>query len=228
MSAPESPPPKGSPAGAAIAYAIALLLCWTAAWPISTWLQGQSPFFAQPFGNFLYWLVLRILLWVLPSLWLIRRMGRPLREIVGLAHDRSILLWGGLAGIIWGGKTVFYRLFVGLPLHPIVWDWSFVTAVIYVPFVEELAFRGAILCALQARFRFWAANLIAGALFLAIHLPGWYFQDFFSMDVTVVAASVLGILFLGWILGFVAHRAKSVAASTLAHMLNNLFQRFVE
>ncbi len=34
---------------------------------------------------------------------------------------------------------------------------------------------------------------------------------------------MLSILVIGWVLGLVAYRSKSVAASTLTHILNNLF-----
>jgi membrane protease YdiL (CAAX protease family) len=33
----------------------------------------------------------------------------------------------------------------------------------------------------------------------------------------------VGLLYLAWVLGFVAYKGKSVAASTLMHILNNLF-----
>ncbi len=36
-------------------------------------------------------------------------------------------------------------------------------------------------------------------------------------------SGALSILIIGWVLGFVARRSKSVAASTLTHILNNLF-----
>jgi membrane protease YdiL (CAAX protease family) len=113
------------------------------------------------------------------------------------------------------------------PLHPALWDWSFVTAVLYAPLVEELTFRGAVMTALQTRTRFPMANLLTGFLFLMIHFPSWYLEGGIMADWMTFASSALGILLLGWILGYVAHRSKSVAASTLTHMLNNLFQRFV-
>lgn len=211
----------------AVAYAFALFALWSAAWLLSLWLEEKGIFPGQPLDRFLYWLVLRILFWVLPSLALIRRSGRSVREVLGFDKIRAILLWGGIAGLVWGGKAVVYRLITNQAIHAIVWDWSFVTAVIYAPFVEELAYRGAIMGSLQTRMPFAWANLINGFLFLLIHLPGWYFQGILSQGAGVYLNMALGILLLGWIFGFVAHKSRSVAAGTLTHMLNNFFQRFV-
>jgi len=227
MPSPADSSPKRNVAGIALAYVFTLYVTWSGAWLFSLWLEEKAILPGQPFDRFAYWLVMRILLWVLPSIALIRRSGRSMREVLGLGRIKAILLWGGILGLVWGGKTPLLNWLTLKPLHPIVWDWSFVTAVIYAPLVEEITFRGAVMGALQTRINFPLANLITGLLFLLVHFPGWYFDGFFSLGLTSVAASSLGILLLGWIFGFIAHRSKSVIAATLAHMLNNFFQRFV-
>ena len=223
----DSAPQEKNMVGIAFAYAFTLCALWSGAWLLSRYLEAAAVLPGRPFDRFVYWLILRILFWVLPSLALIRRTGKSVREVLGFHRVKSILLWGGIIGLVWGGKTPVFRLLAGQPLHPIVWDWSFVTAVVYAPLVEEITYRGAILGALQTRMSLAAANLITGILFLLIHFPGWYFQGFFALHVTDVFSAILGILLLGWIFGFIAHRSKSVIAATLAHMLNNFFQRFV-
>ncbi len=227
MSPPVHSSQKKGVAGIAFLYVFALCAAWSGAWLLSLWLTERYGWLGQPFQRFAYWLVMRILLWILPSLALIRYSGRSVREVLGFDRLRAILLWGGIAGLVWGGKTPLLRWLTQQPLHPIVWDWSFVTAVIYVPLVEEITFRGAVMGALETRMKFPLTNLITGMLFLLIHFPGWYFEGFLAAGFTAFAGAALGILLLGWILGFVAHRSKSVAAATLAHMLNNFFQRFV-
>lgn len=227
MSSPNPSPHEKRVALLAVLYAFALFVLWGAAWLLSLWLEQNGILPGQPFDRFLYWLVMRILFWVLPSLALIRYSGRSVREVLGFDKIRGILLWGGITGLVWGGKAFFYRLIVHQAVHAVVWDWSFVTAVVYAPFVEELAYRGAIMGSLQTRMSFPLANLLNGLLFLLIHLPGWYFQGVFSQTAGVYASMGLGVLLLGWIFGFVAHKSQSVAASTLTHMLNNLFQRFM-
>ncbi len=227
MSSANPSPRENRAALFALIYAFALFIFWGAAWLLSLWLEQSGILPGRPFDRFLYWLVMRILFWVLPSLALIRYSGRSVREVLGFDRIRDILLWGGVTGLVWGGKAVFYRLIVHQAVHAVLWDWSFVTAVIYAPFVEELTYRGAMMGSFQMRMSFPLANLLNGFLFLLIHLPGWYFQGVFSQAAAVYASMGLGVLLLGWIFGFVAHKSRSVAASTLAHMLNNFFQRFV-
>ena len=213
--------------GIALAYMLALLIAWSGAWLLADWLQSQTTWLSQPLPMFLYWLILRVVLWVLPSLHIIRLSGQSVREVLGFHRVRAILLWGGIIGLIWGGKTPVFMLLSGQPLQPFVLDLTFVTAVLYAPLVEELTFRGAILNALKTRMSFAFANFITGCLFLVIHFPSWYFEGIFQGDWMIPASYCLGILLLGWILGYVANRSKSVAAATLTHMLNNLFQRFM-
>ena len=227
MSSPETPSPKRNMAGIALAYVFALYAAWSGAWLLLLWLQKQGVLPGLPFDRFMYWLVMRILLWVIPSVAIIRSSGRSVREVLGAGRMKQILLWGGIIGLIWGGKAPLYNMLTNQPVHPIIWDWSFVTAVIYAPLVEEITFRGAVMGSLETRMGFLLSNLLPGVLFLLVHFPGWYFDGFLSSGVTIVASSALGILLLGWIFGYIAHKSKSVIASTLAHMLNNFFQRFV-
>ena len=227
MSSPASSPQERNSFAVALAYMPALLIAWSGAWLFAIWLREQNTWFGQPFGAFVYWLALRIVLWVLPSLHIIRLSGRNVKEVLGFGRLKAILLWGGITGLIWGGKTPLFALLGGQPVGPIVWDWSFVTAVLYAPLVEEIAFRGALMGALMTRMRFFTANLLTGVLFLLIHFPSWYFEGLFRSDLLIPASYSVGILLLGWILGIVAHRAKSVAAASFTHMLNNLFQRFL-
>ena len=201
----------------ALVYMLALLIAWSGAWLFAIWLREQNTWFGQPLGAFVYWLAMRILLWVLPSLHIIRLSGRNIKEVLGFDRVRAIVLWGGIAGLVWGGKTPLFAMLSGQPVGPIVWDWSFVTAVLYAPLVG----------AFMTGMRFSLANLFTGILFVLIHFPSWYFEGLFRSDLLIPASYCVGILLLGWILGFVAHRAKSVAAATLTHMLNNFFQRFL-
>ncbi len=227
MSSPVSSTPERNVARIAFVYFAVLLVAWSGAWLLYAWLREQNALFNQPLNRFLYWLVMRVLLWVVPSLKLIRLSGRGVREVLGFDRARAILLWGGITGLIWGGRAPLFQWLAGRPLHPIVFDWSFVTAVIYVPLVEEITFRGAIMGALQTRMNFAPSNLITGVLFLLIHFPSWYFEGVFASGLMSSSSAVLGILLLGFLFGYVSHRSKSVAAATLSHMLNNLFQRFV-
>jgi membrane protease YdiL (CAAX protease family) len=227
MSSAEAPSRSRNLAGIALAYVLALYAAWGGAWLLSRWLENQGILPGLPFDRFVYWLIMRILLWVIPSVAIIRGSGRSVREVLGAGRVKQILLWGGIIGLIWGGKTPLFNMLTNKPVHPIVLDWSFVTAVLYAPLVEEITFRGAVMGSLETRMSFLISNLLTGVLFLLVHFPGWYFDGFLSSGTIAVASAAIGILLLGWIFGYIAHKSKSVVASTLAHMLNNFFQRFV-
>ena len=84
-------------------------------------------------------------------------------------------------------------------------------------------FRGAVLGNLTQRYRFLLANTLTAALFLGMHLPGWHFQGHLWVNLTAPVGGALSIFLLGWVFGLVADKSKSVAASMIAHSLNNLF-----
>jgi membrane protease YdiL (CAAX protease family) len=67
------------------------------------------------------------------------------------------------------------------------------------------------------------ANSLTALFFLGIHLPGWCFQGRLWDMLAHPIGGALSILGIGWALGLVAYKSKSVAGSTLAHVLNNLF-----
>jgi membrane protease YdiL (CAAX protease family) len=91
------------------------------------------------------------------------------------------------------------------------------------PLFEEFMFRGAVLGALLERYRFAVANVLTAALFLGLHLPGWYFQGRLWEHLMSLAGGALAIFVLGLVFGFVAQRGRSLVASILTHAISNLF-----
>jgi membrane protease YdiL (CAAX protease family) len=215
--------PAKNQLGWTMLYLAGLYAAWILSWLLSTLLERRGILPATQLVRVIYWTVLRALLWFLPSWALLRRNGRKLSEVLSLKRLKSILLWGGVAGLLIGGSAFLSRVVRGLPLISVDWNWSLLTAVLIGPVVEEITFRGTVLDALQTRMRFWLSNLITGVLFLLIHLPGWYFQGLLAQHLMLPMGGALSILLLGWIFGYVAHRSRSVSGSILTHMLNNLF-----
>jgi membrane protease YdiL (CAAX protease family) len=166
---------------------------------------------------------MKLLLWVLPAWLLLRSSGCRLRDTLGLSRTRAILVWGGGIGLLFAASALVTRAIGHQPLFAPHLGWPFLGGVIVAPIVEEFAFRGAVLQTLLARYRFLAANTLTAVFFLASHLPGWYFQGRLSAMLAHPIGGALSILFIGWVLGLVACRSKSVASSTLTHLLNNLF-----
>jgi membrane protease YdiL (CAAX protease family) len=94
------------------------------------------------------------------------------------------------------------------------------------PLVEELMFRGFALRVLtDARRPFWLANTAAAAMFLGLHLPGWYFAGGLGASRVVSAVS---IVLIGLVAGLAKRRAGSTWASVAFHFVNNLYAAFVK
>ena len=206
----------------ALGFALYLHAAWLMAWLFEQLLEKQFEVLPTSGSRSAYWFVAKILLWVLPSLFVIRRSSQPLREVMGFDRVRAILVWGGGIGLALGSTAFITKTVNHQPFIPSEIGWPFFNAVFVAPIVEELAFRGVILGFLVNRYRFLAANVLSSVLFLTIHMVGWYFQGRLMANLLMPVGGALSIFFIGLILGFVAHKSRSVAASTLTHLLNNL------
>jgi membrane protease YdiL (CAAX protease family) len=205
-----------------IIYLAALFAAWIGALQLLPYLMRHSILPHTELARFIYWTVVRILVWLLPSCYLIRRSGRKLSEVLSLKDFKRILLWGGGYGLL----AALSNVVTGKPLFSLYWNVSVLTAVIIGPIVEEIAFRGVVLDALQSRMKFWLANFITGILFMLVHFPGWYVHGTLTAHISTLTGGALTICVLGWILGFIAKKSRSVSGSILAHMLNNFFSLF--
>ncbi len=121
-----------------------------------------------------------------------------------------------------GSTAIIPKMLTRQPLISSHLDLSFVSGVFIAPIVEEIVFRGVILDRLGTRYRFAIANVLTSVLFVSIHMVGWSFQDRLMENLTMPVGGALSIFLLSLVFGFVAHKSRSVAASTLTHMLNNL------
>lgn len=200
-----------------------LYLAWIGAWLLERTLEPTVALLATSGGRFTYWTIMKLLLWILPAAVLLRTSGRPLRDTLGLGRVRAVLVWGGGIGLLFAACGLITRAVAHQPLFALQLGWPFLGGVIVAPVVEEFTFRGAVLQTSLARYRFIVANTLTALFFLGIHVPGWYFQGRLSDMLVQPIGGAMSILFIGWVLGLIAHKSKSVAASTLTHILNNLF-----
>lgn len=207
----------------ALGFVVLLHVAWIAAWILELTLEHRIAWMTTSGGRFAYWTVMKLLLWVAPAVALIHASGQRLRDILGLHRLRSIVIWGGGVGLIFAASALIARAVGHRPLFAPQFGGAFLGGVVVAPIVEEIAFRGAVLATLLMRFRFAAANTLTAMFFLGIHLPGWYFQHHLSDMLMQPVGGALSVLIIGWLLGLVAYKGKSVAASTLTHFLNNLF-----
>ena len=208
---------------AVFVFLVFLFLTWMGAWVLERAIEPSVVFISTSQGQFLYWLGMRLLLWVLPALLLIRYSGRSLSEVMGSTRLRAAVIWGGGIGLVLGVITLGSKVLGHQPLLSSSEALAVVSAVVVAPIIEEVAFRGAVLGALMPRYRFWTANLVTAVVFLGIHLPGWYFQGALIGDLRSPLGGALSIFILGLVFGYVAYRSKSVSGSIIAHALNNFF-----
>lgn len=205
-------------------WSLVLFICvaWIGVWLLELWLAPRYAWVNTHLAQSLYWLAMKILIWVLPALYVIRYSGSTFHETMGFGRPRAALGWGigiglCLALITVAVKRVTHQQLLSTPL-----SWSLFTAVIVAPVTEEIAFRGAVLPALQRRLGFFSANLITALLFTAAHVPGWYFRHSLMSNLRSPVGGAVSVFLLGFVFGWVAHKSKSVSGGILTHLISNV------
>jgi membrane protease YdiL (CAAX protease family) len=205
------------------ALVIAIYVAWIGAWMLKQSLDQHTAWAATEPGGFVYWTAMKVLLWIVPAVLLIRLSGRSFGDVLGLSQWRHAVLWGGGTALLLGLISLTTKAIQHKPLLSVSVGWPLFSAIVIAPVFEEFLFRGAVLGALTQRYRFATANVLTAVSFLAIHLPGWYFQGRLWQNLTSPSGGAAAILLLGLVFGLVAHKSRSLLASILAHGLNNLF-----
>ncbi len=201
----------------------AIYVAWVGAWLLKGALDRHVAWVASPGGAFAYWTTMKLLLWIVPSIALIRLSGRPLREVFGPARLWPAVVWGVAGGLLLGVISLTTKAVLGRPLLSVALSWPLLSVLVVAPVFEEFVFRGAVLGNLLQRYRFPIANTLTALLFVGLHLPGWYFQGRLWANLVSPVSGAPAIFLLGWFFGFVTHRSRSVVAGMLAHSLSNLF-----
>ena len=104
-----------------------------------------------------------------------------------------------------------------------VLDAALFNGVIVAPMVEEFTLRGFYLESLERNGRkFSDANVLQGIVFVALHLPGWYFQGRLRSPVSVLQPAVF-LWLLALLLGWLKKQSGSLYAPMAVHVLNNIY-----
>ena len=167
---------------------------------------------SSPQATFVYYLV-QMLPTIVYLLWLRRRAGRDSGIHLGVGRvNMPIVLWG-----------VLILLASGVVLEPLLelstsesYDmvvqtigrggWAILSTVVAAPILEEILFRGLILESCRERFGNGVALFVSSLLFGIIH---------------VVPVQVINAFVVGFILGYIYLRTRSLLSVMLLHAINN-------
>ena len=98
----------------------------------------------------------------------------------------------------------------------ITWN-SVLSTSLLIGFVEEIPYRGFIFQKLNGWFSFPSAALISSALFVAIHLPGWFLLHLFNVRLAIF------IFVFGLLMVLLLRYSRSLWAPIVSHSLNDFF-----
>jgi membrane protease YdiL (CAAX protease family) len=109
-----------------------------------------------------------------------------------------------------------------------VLDAALWNGVLVAPLVEEFTMRGFYLASLERgsnqlmTMPFMQANVRAGIVFVAMHVPGWYFQGRLRSPLSMLQTAVF-LWLLALLLGWVKKSSGSLYAPMVVHILNNIY-----
>ena len=159
-------------------YPFALLTAWVAAWLCNLALRADVGWGSS--ADTIYWILLKLAVWVAPALVLIRTVERaPLVDFLEFRRVAAGVRWGlGIGGAIALVNFAAKTLPSGSGLRLPQFDLIFLNAVVVSPLVKRWRSRSRVSSETAGArcHRFWIANLLTTVVFVAMHLPGWYFQ----------------------------------------------------
>lgn len=205
-----------------LAFAV-IIAAWTAAWLVKINLDQRWSWLTAGGGSFAYWTAAKLIIWIVPALWLIGRSGRSLQEVLGLANWKAALAWGGGIGLLIALTGIIPNYLQGRPVLPTKVDFPLLNVIVIAPTLEEFLMRGAVQANLSRQCPFWKANILTSLLFVLLHIPGWFFMGVLWENLTQPAGGALSIFLVSLGFGYAAHRSRSVLGGVIAHFLNNLF-----
>lgn len=194
---------------------------WITAWLIEQRLEAGLIIVTES-SKFFYWLFMKILIWIVPGIYLIR-ISKSKIVLLPSKNLKQNLILGIGAGLILGLFALTVKFLRHQPLLSPSFTFAFLSGVITSPVLEEFLFRGAIQTTLKNHFSFIKANGITSILFLGMHLPGWYFQGKLLSNIPQAIERSCLIFIIGLVLGYVANKSGSILSSILTHIINNFF-----
>lgn len=170
--------------------------------------------YPEPFADANLRAFVRVVVVLLPALWLAKRYG--LRFGFWPLNWRAIGIGVTVAMVILGGNLLLTRpngivLPTGFAIY-----FNFI---IGSPIAEELLFRGVILQRLDAQMGKFSSIVLSSLLFLIYHWPRWLILD--AMTGTEFLSTSAFIFGIGVLLALLYRRSQSLWSPIVYHILNN-------
>jgi membrane protease YdiL (CAAX protease family) len=192
-------------------FVAGFFVLWTI-WIIVAWKLDFVPELARPLLRTAIWIAAAFI-WVrwqktkAPLNWLGLKPVSAGIVALSAAAFLGLLAWNGVRVAVAGSTPGHVGQLGGIAL------FSGLVGV----FVEELVFRGVVQTKLSEIMGSWLAILLAAALFLMIHVPGWLLLDL------PVNFQIAGSVFIiGAICGALRQWSKSIWPGVAAHWANNI------
>ncbi len=196
-----------------------IIILWIIAWILK--IQIDEIAGKTALGSFTYWTTAKLLIWILPSLWLIRLSGRNLNLVFNLSNYKKWLLWGTGIGSGLALVGIARNYLNGSSIFPTRFDYALVNILLISPVFEEFLVRGALMGNLQKTSSFLKSNIISSLMFVILHMPGWFFMGSLTSNITKLDG-VVSIFFIGLLCGYAVKRGNSVLGGVIVHFINNL------
>lgn len=182
-------------------------------------------YFPGIFPDWVEELILKPLVWLVPTFWLVRKIEHQPLSSLGITSKNLFpsLYWGVGLGIVFALEGLLTNIFKYRGLSLVVQNLkpseflglfflSFATAI-----SEETVFRGYIFNRLQQIWKKeFLANIVSSTLFMLIHLPISLFVLGYTPEVMLVY--LLFVFVYGFGAAFVFARTNNLASSILLHV----------
>lgn len=170
-------------------------------------------------------LILKPLVWLLPTFWLVKRIEKKPFSSLGFTKKNFFpsLYWGIGLGFVFAFEGLLTNILKYKGLYLVSLDYSpsgflgaFVISLV-TAFSEETVFRGYIFNRFWRIWeKEWLANIVASLLFAIVHLPIGVFV--LGYTPTVMFAYLLFVFIFGFGSAFVFGRTKNITSSILLHV----------
>ena len=169
-------------------------------------------------------LILKPVIWLLPTFWLVTQVEKKSLASLGLTSKNLLpaIYWGVGLGIIFALEGLITNIlkYRGVNLVNLQYNFGQFLGVLLISwmtaFTEEVVFRGYIFNRLSEIWhREWRAGLVSAGLFALAHLPIGIFV--LSYNPLAMVAYLLFVFVFGFGSAFVFARSGNLVSSILLH-----------